>query len=96
MWSERKEGEQELSSFPADLLDPSFRRRRQTPLKYHFNFRRGQPAQIENPIWEEDRVCRIETDDRIGSAVRLSPFDFALFEGPTIDCVSESKIDRAR
>ena len=52
----RRTGIKRLSSRSPSLY-PSFRG--QTPLKYHFNFRRGQ-AQIENPISEEDKVCRIE------------------------------------
>ena len=82
MWSGRSE--QELSGFPADLppsLYPSFRG--QTPLKYHFNFRRGQAqAQIENPISEEDKVCRIERWQNWFCGGKIVPIRFCSYWRP--------------
>ena len=84
MWSGRKEGERtgikRLSSRSPSLY-PSFRG--QTPLKYHFNFRRGQAqAQIENPISEEDKVCRIERWQNWFCGGKIVPIRFCSYWRP--------------
>ena len=74
----RRTGIKRLSSRSPSLY-PSFRG--QTPLKYHFNFRRGQ-AQIENPISEEDKVCRIERWQNWFCCGKIVPIRFCSYWRP--------------